>query len=60
MKKLSEKTRKLLRKIYIGIGAGVVALGLQACPKYGMPPDDDPVFYPMYGPPANEVNIDEK
>ena len=35
MKKFSEKTRKLLRAIYMGLGASAVALMFQAC--YGMP-----------------------
>ena len=34
---LSLKSRKLLRKIYTGLGLGAVALVFQAC--YGMPPD---------------------
>ena len=45
MKKLSEKTRKFLRAIYMGLGAGAVALMFQACygpaPAYGMPPGGD-------------------
>jgi hypothetical protein len=49
MKKLSEKSRKLLRKVYRILGVTTVALIIQACygmpmvyeepPAYGMPPD---------------------
>ena len=35
MKKITEKARKLLRAIYMGLGAGAVVLMFQAC--YGMP-----------------------
>ena len=37
MKKLSEKYRKGLRKIFRGLGLGAAAFIFQAC--YGMPPD---------------------
>ena len=37
MKKLSEKGRKLLRKIYLTLGAAVVSMLFVAC--YGMPMD---------------------
>jgi len=49
MIKLTEKSRKILRAIYSGIGAATVALSISACPwmapmygppdMYGMPPD---------------------
>ena len=46
MIKLSEKSRRVLRAIYRGLGATAVTLGIQACdplilpgaPEYGMPP----------------------
>jgi len=38
MVKLSEKSRKVLRRIYQGLGAATVTLLFQAC--YGMPMDD--------------------
>ena len=37
MKKLSEKSRRLLRMVYRGLGVTAVSLVFQAC--YGMPPD---------------------
>ena len=36
MKHFTQKTRKLLRAIYMTVGAGVVSLVFQAC--YGVPP----------------------
>ena len=39
MKKLSEKGRRVLRRIYSGLGAAAVSFLLPACPEYGMPPD---------------------
>jgi len=44
MVKLSERSRKVLRKIYQGLGAATISLLFHAC--YGMP-IDSPV---MYGP----------
>jgi len=51
MIKLSDKTRRVLRKIYQGLGAATISLLFQACygpaiepsapAMYGMPPDDD-------------------
>jgi len=38
MIKLSEKSRRVLRRIYQGLGAATVSLLFQAC--YGMPQDD--------------------
>jgi len=38
MKKISEKTRRLLRKIYMVLGVTAISLLFQAC--YGMPMDD--------------------
>ena len=64
MIKLSEKHRKLLRKIYMGLGASITSLGFLGCwtttaPEYGMiwPPDQ-----PEYGPPPwrDEVVIHGK
>ena len=62
MKNFTDKYRKTLRKILLGIGAGLFALGMQACPlptpKYGMPaPEYGP--RPAYGPPAYETSIDD-
>jgi hypothetical protein len=37
MKKLSEKTRKLLRKLYLVLGAAAISMVFVAC--YGMPMD---------------------
>ena len=37
MKKLSEKSRKILRKIYLVLGVAAISLVFQAC--YGMPMD---------------------
>ena len=56
MKKLAEKHRKLLRKIFLGIGAAATALGIQGCwffpaPKYGMPDA------PEYGMPYPEQDV---
>ncbi|MDR2970902.1 MAG: hypothetical protein LBU83_03095 [Bacteroidales bacterium] len=42
MKKLSEQTRKLLRKIYLALGASAISMVFVACygmPMDGMPPD---------------------
>jgi putative lipoprotein (rSAM/lipoprotein system) len=58
MKKLSEKSRRILRMIYRGLGAVTVSLLFQSCygnplyygslgGAYGMPPDDD--FDTIYG-----------
>jgi putative lipoprotein (rSAM/lipoprotein system) len=44
MKKLSEKSRRVLRRIYLGLGAATVSLLFQAC--YGMP-IDTPAEYGM-------------
>lgn len=41
MIKLSEKNRRVLRRIYQGLGAATISLLFQAC--YGMPIDDDSV-----------------
>ena len=38
MVKLSEKSRKVLRRIYQGLGAATISILFQAC--YGMPMDD--------------------
>jgi len=38
MVKLSERSRKVLRRIYQGLGAATVSILFQAC--YGMPMDD--------------------
>ena len=43
MVKLSERSRRVLRKIYQGLGATTISLLFHAC--YGMPVDG-----PMYGP----------
>jgi len=52
MVKLSEKSRKVLRRIYQGLGAATISLLFHAC--YGMPMDG-PV---MYGPgPDNEDDV---
>jgi putative lipoprotein (rSAM/lipoprotein system) len=52
MIKLSEKSRKVLRRIYQGLGAATISLLFQAC--YGMP-IDEPV---MYGPgPDHEDDV---
>jgi putative lipoprotein (rSAM/lipoprotein system) len=57
MKKLSEKSRKILRMIYQGLGAATVSLLFQAC--YGMPLDYTGTA-DMYGMPPdweNDVTI---
>jgi len=52
MVKLSERSRKVLRRIYQGLGAATISLLFHAC--YGMP-IDGPV---MYGPgPDNEDDV---
>ena len=58
MKKLSEKGRRVLRRIYSGLGAAAVSFSFPACdwlwpaPEYGMPPA------PEYGmPPYYEENL---
>jgi len=38
MKKISEKSRKILRKIYMVLGAAAISVLFAAC--YGMPIDD--------------------
>jgi len=38
MKKLKEKSRKLLRNVFMVLGVTAISLIFQAC--YGMPPDD--------------------
>jgi len=39
MIKLSDKSRRVLRRIYQGLGAATISLLFQAC--YGTPIDDD-------------------
>jgi len=39
MIKLSDKSRRVLRRIYQGLGAATISILFQAC--YGMPLDDD-------------------
>jgi hypothetical protein len=39
MVKLSERSRRVLRRIYQGLGAATISILFQAC--YGMPMDDD-------------------
>ncbi|GBU27412.1 hypothetical protein R84B8_00942 [Treponema sp. R8-4-B8] len=43
MVKLSEKSRRVLRRIYQGLGAATVSILFQAC--YGMPMDNDNNVY---------------
>jgi putative lipoprotein (rSAM/lipoprotein system) len=52
MKKLSEKSRKVLRMIYQGLGAATVSLLFQAC--YGPGPDMDVTIRGTVRSPANE------
>ncbi|MDR0456671.1 MAG: carboxypeptidase-like regulatory domain-containing protein [Treponema sp.] len=47
MKKLSEKSRRILRAVYCGLGAATVSLLFQAC--YGMPMDDEETDVTIYG-----------
>jgi len=53
MKKLSKKARRVLRKIYSGLGAAVLSLLFPGCDmtftksapvEYGMPPDTPPFY----------------
>jgi putative lipoprotein (rSAM/lipoprotein system) len=56
MRKISEKARRILRMIYMGLGAATVSLLFQACygmplnysetpDMYGMPPDKGDTIY---------------
>ena len=50
MIKLTEKSRKLLRIIYGGLGLTAVSLAFQTCPMYG-------IDYPMYGMPYPDYGV---
>ena len=39
MKKLSEKGRKVLRRVFMGLGVAAVSMTFAAC--YGVPPPSD-------------------